>query len=113
MAKPTQRETQETPWLSRPEVGSGLSIVSGLAFLFLCMLLPLVGKAGAQTDHYTQNFIAFLLVLLITLGLSGAAVKSKLDRRARDGSPLPKFSLMILGFSVLFFFALISGLLKI
>ena len=47
--------------LSKPEVGTGLTILSGLFFLFLCMILPLVGKSGVKTEHAGGNFAAFLL----------------------------------------------------
>lgn len=114
MAGPTtQRAASEDPVLARPAVGTALTIASGLAFLFLCMILPLVGKAGVMRDHYTANFVAFLMVLILTGVLAGLAVYSKLQRRHIDASPLPKFSMLILGLSVLLFLALVSGLLKI
>jgi hypothetical protein len=114
MAGPTtQRAANEESILARPEVGTALTIASGLSFLFLCMILPLVGKAGAQTAHYGKNFAAFLAVLFITGGLAGLAVYAKLLRRRQDASPLPKFSLSILGLSLLLLIALIAGLLKI
>lgn len=114
MAGPTtQRKDDLRDTLVRPEVGTGLTIASGLSFLFLCMILPLVGKAGVQTSHYWKNFLGFLVVLLITGGLAGLAVHSKLKRRDMDGSPLPYFSLIILGLSVMLLLALLLGLLKI
>lgn len=114
MAGPTtQRAGSKDSFLARPEVGTGLTIASGLSFLFLCMILPLVGKAGVKTPHYNENFIAFTAVLLLTIALSGLAVKSKLDRRNIDRSPAPKFSMLILGLSVLLLMALVTGLLHI
>ncbi|HMP72810.1 MAG TPA: hypothetical protein PKE55_06045 [Kiritimatiellia bacterium] len=98
---------------SSPLVGSVLTILAGLSFLVLAMLLPLVGKAGAVTDHYTQNLIAFSSVLVVTLALSVAATMSKLQRRREDGSPFPYFSAIVLGFTLLFGVSLMLGLLKI
>lgn len=102
-----------TPVLARPEVGTILTILSGLFFLLLGMLLPLVGKAGVQTPHYGKNFAMFLTILLITLVLSGLSIKSKLDRRAIDQSPRPWLSIMIGTLSLLLLVALFTGLLKI
>jgi uncharacterized membrane protein YidH (DUF202 family) len=99
--------------LVRPAVGTGLTIVSGLFFLLVCMILPLVGKAGVQTPHYLQNYVIFLVVLLLTIGTSGLAVYAKLERRKTDGSPLPYFSMLVFGSGLLLFLALILGLLKI
>jgi len=99
--------------LVRPMVGSTLTILSGLAFLLLAMFLPLVGKSAVKTEHYNLNFTAFICLLIITLMLSGLAVKSKMDRRKIDGSPIPLFSMIIGGLSLLLFISLILGLLKI
>jgi hypothetical protein len=113
MAYVKSNKTDDQPFLSRPEVGSALTILSGLSFLLTGMLLPLVGKAGAKVSHYGTNFTAFLIVLLITLTLSGLAVRSKLERRSLDGSPRPLFSMVIFGLSVILLLALMLGLLKI
>lgn len=113
MAGSGQRSSREDSILARPEVGNGLTIASGLSFLFVCMILPLVGKAGVQTTHYSTNLIAFLIVLLLTIALSALAVKSKRGRSKLDKSPRPVFSSIILGASVLLLVALVAGLLKI
>jgi hypothetical protein len=102
----------DIPFLSRPEIGQVLTILSGLSFLLTGMLLPLVGKAGAKVYHYGTNFTAFLVVLLVTLALSGLAVRSKLERRQLDGSPRPLFSMIIFGLSAILLVALLLGLLK-
>jgi len=113
MANEKNRPQAEVPYLVRPEFGSALTILSGLSFLLLSMLLPLVGKAGVKTAHYTINFSTFLIILLVTSGLSGLAIKAKLERRKLDGSPLPKFSILIFGLCVILLVALLLGLLKI
>lgn len=119
MPKPTPQEKKaEMP--SQPTVsplfagaGTALTIAGGLSFLFLCMILPLVGKAGVQTVHARQNFYAFLGVLLLSLTLSGAATVAKLARRRVDQSPLPWTSITLTGLCVLLLVALLTGLLHI
>lgn len=98
---------------ARPAVGSMLSVLAGLSFLWLCMLLPLVGKAGAVASFTRQNTFVFLGFLLLTLGLCAVAVGSKILRRRRDGSPPPIFSLVLAGLCGLLLIALVSGLLSL
>ena len=52
------------------------TVLSGLSFLLICMVLPLVGKAAAQVSHYQQNRQAFLVVLLVSLFTAGLASSS-------------------------------------
>jgi fumarate reductase subunit D len=113
MANEKKRSPEEIPYIVRPEFGTALTILAGLSFLLLGMLLPLVGKAGAKTVHYATNFYVFLFILLVTSALSGLAIKAKLERRKIDCSPLPKFSILIFGLCVLLLVALLFGLLKI
>ncbi len=100
-------------FIARPMVGQVLTILSGISFLFLTMLLPLVGPCGSRVEYWKQNLAAFSGVLALTLVLSGTAIVSKLERRKIDGSPLPRFSIVICGASVLILVALAAGLLKI
>jgi hypothetical protein len=95
------------------QLGTGLTIAGGLSFLFLCMILPLVGKAGVQTVHYRENFFAFLAVLLLSLLLSSAATAAKLMRRRIDRSPLPWMSIALTALCVLLLVSLVTGLLHI
>lgn len=106
-------EPPATPFFTRPEVGTFLTVLSGLAFLFVCMILPLVGKASVQTVHVRQNTQAFTAALVLTLLLSVAASWSKWSRRRLDQSPRPYFSLVLAGFSILLLAALALGLLSI
>lgn len=101
------------PFWARPAVGTALAILSGLSFLFLCMLLPLVGPSGAAAPHAAMNFYAFLGVLLLCFGLAVLAVYSKLKRRRIDASPLPFNSLALCLLCLVLLVALLSGLLKI
>jgi len=113
MADRNYNESKFKSPLDRPEVGTTLTILSGLAFLLLAMFLPLVGKSGVKTVHYGVNFMSYLVLLIITMALAGVAVKSKLNRRKIDGSPFPLFSAVIGGLSLLLFASLVLGLLKI
>lgn len=115
-----------------PVVGTVLTVASALSFQFLCMVLPVVGKAGMLPEreyavrglthlpgphgfdsYVTQNKIAFLVVLFITLGLAGAATLSKVQRRKRDGSPFPKLSPLIAVLCVGLLVLHVTGLLHI
>ena len=106
-------ESGNPPFFARPEVGTFLTVLSGLAFLFVCMTLPLVGKAGVATVHVRQNTMAFTAVLVLTLALAIAASWSKWARCRVDQSPRPYFSLILAGLSALLLVALALGLLKI
>jgi len=100
-------------WLSKPEVGSVLTILSGLAFLGVCMILPLVGKAGVETVHYGKNLLAFCAVLGICTALSALAFSSKVLRRSIDHSPKPVITSLLLGTCVLLWISVLTGFLKI
>ena len=93
MSKPVETSAASHPiaaasWFAG--AGTALTIAAGLSFLFVCMILPLVGKAGVQTVHAKQNHYAFLAALLVSLLLSAAATGTKLARRRIDRSPLPR-----------------------
>ena len=103
---------QET-WFNRSSTGSALAVLSGLSFLFLCMVLPLVGRAGSAVSYADKNQTAFLGVLLMSLALSLAATGSKMSRSRMDGSPLPKWSIALSGLLVLLLICLFTGLLRI
>lgn len=93
--------------------GSVLTIAAGLSFLFVCMTLPLVGKAGVQTVHARENFFAFLAALLVSLLFSVAAAAAKLARRHIDQSPPPYLSIGLAALDVLLLVSLLAGLLHI
>lgn len=105
-------ETGATGWFAHPLTGSTLSVLSGLSFLLVGMLLPMVGPAGAATPHAAQNRGTFANILVGFLLLSGLAVASKLLRRSRDGSPLPVFSIALCATGILLVFALLTGMLR-
>ena len=108
-AKPASTEN----FITLPWVGSLFTILSGLSFLVLCMILPLVGKAAYVVSYYNKNFITFLVVLLVSLLLAVLAIASKMARRKIDNSPLPVFSILMAGLCTLLLLALMTGLLHI
>ena len=48
MKKADKQEVMELSFFARPVVGSVLTILSGLSFYLVCMILPLVGPAAAH-----------------------------------------------------------------
>ncbi len=109
------------PFFARPAVGSFFTIASGVLFLFLCMILPLVGPAAVHgsgspgagpAPHLKQNYMAFSSVLFFSLLTAVLAVRSKLERRKIDGSPLPWYSIGLLAICVFILIALVTGLLN-
>ena len=99
--------------LAEPVFGSALTVLSGLSFLVVCMLLPLVGPSGAVATSPKKNFFTFLAVLLVALVSSILAILSKTERRRVDHSPLPIFSILLCGLCLLLLVALLSGMLHI
>ena len=96
-----------------PLVGTLLTVLSGLSFLVVCMILPLVGRAGASVSFARQNFFTFLGIVLLSLGLAALAIISKLERRKIDGSPLPYLSIILGAICIVLLVALLTGLLSI
>ena len=76
-------------YLKREFLGNLCTAGAGVFFYIVCMLLPLVGPSGGQTEHYRANFLTFLSVTLVALGFSVAALKFKLAQRKRDQGPFP------------------------
>lgn len=133
MARREEEEVAaESLTISSPAVGTALTVAAALSFQFLCMVLPLVGKAGMFPQreyavrgllnlpgphgfdgYVTQNRIAFLTVLFVTLGLSAAATYSKIQSRKIDGGPFPKLSAVLGACCIGLFLAHVTGLLQI
>ena len=109
-------------WLASPRAGNILSVVFGLLFLFLCMILPLVGKSAAHgsgspgagpMDTLWKNHLFFSVTLLLTLLAGAGAMASKLLRRRHDGSAYPKCTAGLLTVCVLLLLCYAAGLLKL
>lgn len=101
------------PWWARPAFGNAFAIAAGVAFLVVCMLLPLVGKAGAVTSYADQNRRTFMTALAIALALALAATALKWARRRYDGSPRPWVMMGLAALCVLMWLALLGGWLAI
>lgn len=131
MAKREEIEVEPLNFAS-PIIGTVLTVAAGLAFQLLCMVLPLVGKAGMHPDreyavrgmlnvpgphgfdsYVLQNRITFLVVLFVALALALAATLSRLKRRKMDGSPFPKFSAVLTAGCLCLLLAHVTGLLQI
>ncbi len=116
MSKVQDQPSHQPPdesFFVRPEVGTGLTVLSGLAFMMVCMVLPVVGKAGAVTVHARQNTIGFVAAVSLCLLLAVLATWSKLKRRQLDQSPRPIFSIVLCALSVALLIVLATGLLHI
>lgn len=103
----------ESHWLFRPMAGTILTLSALLSFQFLCMILPLVGPSGAAAPHAAKNFVAFLFVLLLTMGLAALSIYSKMMRRKMDASPWPWWTIGLMGICLVIFVALFAGRLSI
>ena len=117
-----KRSERVIPFMALPMAGNVLTILSGLSFLFLCTILPLVGPAAVHgsgspgagaVPHLKQNYIAFSATLAVSLLLAVAAVYSKSERRKIDGSPLPWFSIALVAVLVFILIAFVFGWLSL
>ena len=100
-------------FFARPQVGTTFTVLSGLWFLLVCMLLPMVGQAGAATEFAGRNRLAFATFTLLSLALSLLAIWSKLARRHVDHSPLPIGSFALSGLNSLLLVSLFAGWLSV
>lgn len=79
--------------IRNPTVGTAISVVAGLSFYVVCMMLPLVGPAGSRVEHAAANRAAFICVLLLTFLLASASTYLVLMRRKlEDAVAFPWFS---------------------
>lgn len=88
-------EAAEATRIKEPEgfanglIGSILSWAAIGLFYLTCIILPLVGQAGKATPYKGANFATFLIVVFLALGVSVAALLSRLARRKTVGGGLP------------------------
>lgn len=101
------------PIFTKSNIGSTLAVASGLSFFFTCMLLSLVGRAGASVPYAKQNQESFLAAVCVTFLLAAAATGVKMMQRAEDKSPLPLWSMGLCAVCIALFVLQISGLLAI
>ena len=99
--------------IKKPVVGSVLTAAAGVSFFFNCVLMPLVGRAGAKSPNADKNQLGFLAVLGLTFTLAALATWSKMLRRSEDKSQLPYWSLGLCAICVILFVLLMTGLLAV
>jgi hypothetical protein len=72
--------------------GRACTAAAALLFFWLCMVLPLVGRAARLTDHYGKNLATFAVFLALALGLAFQA-RRLLLRAHREGlAPYPRLA---------------------
>ena len=72
-----------------------ITIMAGLAFFLLCMLLPLVGPAGSKVEHADYNNAIFTGWLIFTLILSSTSYYLRYQRYRLKNDIYPKYSLIL------------------
>ena len=72
-----------------------ITIIAGLAFFLLCMLLPLVGPAGSKVEHADYNNAIFTGWLIFTLILSSISYYLRYQRYRLKNNIYPKYSLIL------------------
>jgi hypothetical protein len=95
------------------QLGEAFAIAGFVGFLFVCMILPLVGKAGDQVAWTQKNFMAFALAVLATLGLTILSAGSKWEQMKAGRGAFPKLSLALTAVCIGLLVALFGGWLSI
>lgn len=98
---------------ARPWFGNLFTFLGALAAYALCISLPLVGRAGAETTHYGLNFLTFLGILVLAIIFSCLGWYAKCQRRKSDQSPYPWIAAGFTCFYLLLLVVLLLGGLKI
>jgi len=93
----------------RSRLGNILTILAGLFFYIVCMLLPLVGPAGRTTEHYGLNFVTFVAVLLVASACAMGGLIVKLRTRKEDQSPFPYITAGLASVYLLLLVNLLAG----
>lgn len=94
-------------------LGEALAIGGLVGFLFICMILPLVGKAGTRVEWTVPNSRAFASAVLGTLLLAALASASKWKQMKAGRGGIPKACLALAGVCVFILLALAGGFLAI
>jgi ABC-type Fe3+-siderophore transport system permease subunit len=97
------------PGMTSPDL---LGVTGGVVFLFVLMMLPMVGPAGARTAHYPVNFSVFLLVLLASASFAFGALALKLRARRVDGGRFPALTAALCAACAGLLLALLTGALR-
>ena len=80
---------------NNPVILNFITIMAGLAFFLLCMLLPLVGPAGSKVEHADYNNAIFTGWLIFTLILSSTSYYLRYQRYRFKNDIYPKYSLIL------------------
>ena len=86
-------------------------ILAGVSFFATCMLLPLVGPAGAATSHAAPNARTFGATLAVTVIFCGWAGFAAWRRRMEPGVKVWPAA-FLLSIAVLLVIALAAGTLR-
>ena len=94
-------------------LGDTLLVFGALSFIFLCMILPLVGQAGVATAYAGKSSVAFIAMCLLCLVFLGGASVSKIRFSRRTSAPRPSWSLGLFGVCLCLLLLHLSGWLSI
>ncbi len=94
---------------AHPVTGDVLSVLAGVMFLSVAMLMPLVGRAGSATPWADRNARTFEAAALTAQGIAWAAVSSKFFRRRCTGAPAPRATLVLVVVLLLIWVAFRAG----
>jgi hypothetical protein len=98
---------------AHPATGTTLFVLAALSFVIVCILLPMVGPAGAAAPHAAHNHQVYSIILIVALGFSALSIASKLARRRHDQSPLPWLPIGLCSILAFLLITLHAGLLRI
>ena len=109
----TERGEPAAASVSAPDRARTLLLAAGIGFLFVCMVLPLVGKAAAMTGWFARNERAFVVVLAAETVLCVLALAAGLRRRASAGGSFPRAAAWLVGVCLFLMGAFLAGWLKV
>ena len=88
---------------SKPIILNFITVLAGLSFFLLCMILPLVGPAGSKVEHADYNKTIFLSWLIFTLVFSLTSFCLRLRKYKIEKNIFPIYSLILLAVCILIF----------
>lgn len=118
MAAQVVKEKQAVSFWTQPGVSQMLTVLAWLSFMFLCMILPLVGPAAVRgsgspgagpAPFLAKNYVAFSSALAVSLVLASLALYARLRFRRVRGGAYPRSSVVLLGILVFALIALMGG----
>jgi uncharacterized protein YhhL (DUF1145 family) len=88
--------------------GNVLAAAAALLFFWLCIILPLVGRAARAQTHYWTNFLTFLLFLLPALACAHFARVIKLRQHRAGQGEYPWVATLLFGILSLLLVCLVT-----